>query len=69
VTWRAHLQELPRLLDALTDRELAVVRKHYGLDGAPRTPRELAGRLGVSRERVRQIERGAFEKLRDAARC
>jgi RNA polymerase sigma factor (sigma-70 family) len=68
-SWRVHLEELPRLLEALTDRELAVVRGHYGLDGPLQTLRELAGRFGVSAERVRQIEQGALDKLREAAGC
>ena len=67
VTWRAHLEQLPRLLAALSDRERTIVRGHYGLDGPARTLRELASTLGVSAERVRQIEQVAFEKLRDAA--
>jgi RNA polymerase primary sigma factor len=67
VTWRVHLEELPRLLDALNDRERAIVSGHYGLDGPARTLRELASTLGVSAERVRQIEQGALDKLRDAA--
>ena len=66
-TWRAHLEDLPRLLGALSDRERAIVRGHYGLDGPVRTLRELAATLGVSAERVRQIEQGALDKLRDAA--
>ena len=67
VTWAAHLDDLPRMLDALCDRERAIVRGHYGLDGPARTLRELASTLGVSAERVRQIEQGALDKLRDAA--
>jgi RNA polymerase sigma factor (sigma-70 family) len=67
VTWHAHLEELPRLLGALSDRERAIVRGHYGLDGPARTLRELASTLGISAERVRQIEQGAFDKLHDAA--
>ena len=67
VTWRVHLEELPRLLGALNDRERAIVGGHYGLDGPARTLRELASTLGVSAERVRQIEQGALDKLRDAA--
>jgi RNA polymerase sigma factor (sigma-70 family) len=66
VTWRVHLQELPRLLEVLNDRERLIVRDHYGLDGPAQTLRELAERLGVSAERVRQIEHGALEKLREA---
>ena len=67
VTWRAHLEELPRLLGALSDRERAIVRGHYGLDGPARTLRELASTLRISAERVRQIEQGALDKLYDAA--
>jgi RNA polymerase sigma factor (sigma-70 family) len=67
VSWHAHLEELPRLLDALGDRERAVVGGHYGLDGPALTLRELAARLGVSAERVRQIEQGALDKLREEA--
>jgi RNA polymerase sigma factor (sigma-70 family) len=66
VTWRAHLEELPGLLGALSDRERAIVRGHYGLDGPARTLRELASTLGISAERVRQIEQDAFDKLHDA---
>jgi RNA polymerase primary sigma factor len=67
VTWRAHLEDLPRLLGTLSDRERAIVRGHYGLDGPARTLRELASTLGISAERVRQIEQGALDTLRDAA--
>ena len=67
VTWRSHLEELPRLLDVLTERERAVVAGHYGLGTPALTLRELADRLGVSAERVRQIEQGALERLRDEA--
>jgi RNA polymerase primary sigma factor len=69
VTWRVHLVELPRLLEVLTDRERMVIAGHYGLAGPAETLRELADRLGVSAERVRQIEQAALEKLRDAAGC
>ena len=67
VTWRAHLEELPRLLGALSDRERTIVRGHYGLDGPEQTLRELGSTLGISAERVRQIEQGALGKLHDAA--
>src|SRR4051794_17107236 len=67
VTWRVHLDELPRLLEVLTDRERAIVCGHYGVDGPRRTLRELGNGLGMSAERVRQIEQGALDKLRVAA--
>ncbi|MCW3011687.1 MAG: polymerase, sigma 32 subunit, RpoH, partial [Solirubrobacterales bacterium] len=61
-------QELHVLLRGLSDRERAVLRARYGLDGEPETMREVAGRLGVSAERVRQVERRALGKLESAWR-
>jgi RNA polymerase sigma factor (sigma-70 family) len=67
VPLRPVIDALPRMLIALTDRERMIVRARYGLDdGHELTLRELADRLGVSAERVRQIEQGALDKLRDA---
>jgi RNA polymerase primary sigma factor len=50
----------------LCERERNVVRAHFGLDRPAETLREIAGELGVSVERVRQIEERALEKLREA---
>ncbi len=51
----------------LTDRERTVLEARYGLDGRdPQTLREVAERLGISVQRVAQIERAALERLRDA---
>jgi RNA polymerase sigma factor (sigma-70 family) len=63
---RVDVDVLPRLLDGLSDREAAIVRARYGLDGAARTLQELAGSLGVSAERIRQIEQTALDKMRVA---
>lgn len=52
-------------LKVLTDRERLVVVERYGLDGKPqRKLKEIAKELGLTCERVRQIEQGALEKLR-----
>jgi RNA polymerase primary sigma factor len=67
VPGRVTVGVLEELLGALTERERAIVRARFGLDGRERTLRELGERLGVSAERVRQIEGRALEKLRHAA--
>jgi RNA polymerase sigma factor (sigma-70 family) len=56
-------------LASLTAREAFIVRLRYGLETEqPHTLQEIAERLGLSRERVRQLERQAFEKLRQPHR-
>ena len=53
------------LVDRLTEREAEVIRCRYGLVPGPKqTYEQISGRLGVSRERVRQIEREALDRLR-----
>jgi RNA polymerase sigma factor (sigma-70 family) len=59
------LEQLGELLEELTARERWVVRARFGLDGSEHKLCELAGRLGVSAERVRQIEQAALAKMRD----
>ncbi len=49
----------------LNDRERHIVRERI-LAESPRTLQELADDYGISRERVRQLEKGALEKLRTA---
>ena len=58
-------QTLPDLDEELSDREREIVTGRYGLGCAPETLRQIADRLGMSAERVRQIEVGALAKLRD----
>ncbi|MEN3282379.1 MAG: polymerase primary sigma factor [Solirubrobacteraceae bacterium] len=58
--------QLPPLLGELDSRERWIVRERFGLDGPARTLRELARNLGVSAERVRQVEQVALDKLRTA---
>ncbi len=59
-------QALANALNALSDRDRAVVVLRYGLEDAePKTLEEIGRRLGLTRERVRQIE---MESLRHLAR-
>jgi RNA polymerase primary sigma factor len=61
-------KELLALLSGLSEREREILRSRYGLDGEEQSLAELGARLGVSAERVRQLEQRALEKLRAAAR-
>lgn len=53
--------------ECLTPREEEIVSLRYGLGGhMPRTQREIAAKLGISRSYVSRIEKRALEKLEDA---
>jgi RNA polymerase primary sigma factor len=60
-------QQLLALLSGLSDRERTVLSARYGLDGEPQGLRAIGERLGLSAERVRQIEQRATGKLAAAA--
>jgi RNA polymerase primary sigma factor len=58
------LDILHRLLDRISDREARVLRLRFGLDNQePMTLRDIGEQIGLTRERVRQIEREALNKL------
>ncbi|QUH01304.1 sigma-70 family RNA polymerase sigma factor [Saccharopolyspora erythraea] len=62
--------DLRRVLATLEEREQAVIRMRYGLDdGQPRTLDQIGKAFGLSRERVRQIEREVMSKLRQGDRA
>jgi RNA polymerase primary sigma factor len=51
----------------LAPREREILRMRFGLDGAgAQTLKQIADKLGISRERVRQIEKRALRRLRHA---
>jgi RNA polymerase primary sigma factor len=66
VPGRTAANGVPALLALLGDRERVVVSRRFGLDGEARTLRDIAADLGLSAERVRQIEERALERLRTA---
>ncbi len=58
-------ETIEMLLSNLTPREARILRLRYGLqDGQTRTLHQVAEKFGLSRERIRQIEREALAKLR-----
>ncbi|RME02393.1 MAG: RNA polymerase sigma factor RpoD/SigA [Planctomycetota bacterium] len=57
-------KKVEEFLSYLSEREARVIRMRYGLgDFSPMTLKEIGERLGISRERVRQIENEAIKKL------
>ena len=62
--------DIRSVIDSLEEREQDVIRLRYGLDdGVPRTLDQIGRKFGLSRERVRQIEREVMAKLRDGNRA
>ena len=63
-------EEVARVLDTLTERERLVLVLRFGLaDARPRTLQEVGVEIGLTRERIRQIEEHALQKLRDPERA
>ena len=68
INMKIQVQDMVKALDrVLTEREKKVIIHRYGILGAnPRTQREVASYLGISRSYVSRIEKKALEKLRTA---
>jgi RNA polymerase primary sigma factor len=65
---QSEIEQIRALLGSLNDRERMILRARYGLDGPEESLRDIGERIGLSGERVRQIEQRALGKLRAAAR-
>ena len=64
VQLRDEIETVMRLLDAIDEREARVLRLRFGLDGKePLTLKQIGQEIGLTRERVRQIEVEALRKL------
>ena len=62
--------QLAEVLGSLPERSAVVMRMRFGLDdGRPRTLDEVGRHLGLTRERIRQIERDTLAELRDGGRA
>ena len=61
-------KSIQELLEQLTPQEKKIIIMRFGLDGnEPKTLREIGEKLGISRERVRQLENRAKKKMREYA--
>ncbi len=62
--------QLRQALDALTPREATIMSMRFGLyDGNPHTLDEIGKALGLTRERIRQLEKQSLSKLRHPSRA
>jgi len=61
----SRIEVIEQVLSTLQPREALVIKLRFGLcDGCPTTLAQIGKKLGISRERVRQIEAEALRKLR-----
>ena len=63
--------QVREIIDELNPRERKVIEERFGfnVNEEPRTLQKIGEELGITRERVRQIEQQAIKKLRRNARC
>ena len=65
---KVHIENMRKILDeVLLPREKEIIILRYGLNGyQPRTQREVAKYLGISRSYISRIEKKALEKMKEA---
>ena len=69
ITRSSSQKQLEMVLKGLDAREHEIVQLYFGLDGSePMTLEQIGHRMGVTRERIRQLKERAFSKLRHPSR-
>jgi len=63
--FRRGAQRRKRAVAGLPERERRILELRFGFDGPPASLEQIGRELGLTRERVRQLEAGAFEQLAD----
>ncbi len=62
-------KEISRVISTLSEKERDVLKYYYGLDGGPaHTLEDISEKIGLTRERVRQIKEKAIRKLRSSSK-
>lgn len=62
-------KEINRVISTLSEKERDVLRYYYGLDGGPaHTLEDISEKVGLTRERVRQIKEKALRRLRKSSK-
>lgn len=56
---------LEKVIESLPDRLATIIRLRYGLDSEPLTCREVAKQMGISKQRVNQLEQKALKLLKE----
>ena len=62
-------KEINRVISTLSEKERDVLKYYYGLDGGPaHTLEDISDKVGLTRERVRQIKEKALRRLRKSSK-
>ena len=69
ITRSSSQRQLEKVLEGLDEREHEIIQLYFGLDGSePMTLEQIGDRMGLTRERIRQLKERAFCKLRHPSR-